>query len=466
MSNLAEIFTGDAKVVISPDEMRAWVMLPPPPKGVKYTVDATAQWLEENKVVYGVSREMIRDALDSGRTYELLEVARGDAAQDATAGSYELCIERKPFTGLRANTDGSLIYDDLSFLTEVPAGTPLAHVIAADPGKAGTTVTGQPVEPRAAEGGRELKGSGFVLNEAGTQYVAPVLSHISFVNEELVVTPLRKEESWAPEQGKLTFDGNVVVEKDIHSGCEIEVTGSLYVEGRTLTAEIKAGRNVLLGKGMRGAQGFGNIVAGEYIWGMVFESATIKAGRDLHANHLQGCEVTVEGRCVVLGGRGQIANTTLYAREGVVCAVLGNEMKSGTVLRVGMSQELIDRYEGVERRMVKTTQDIQSLQQNITAYEKINRMKPDKGKSAPEYKEMVTRKEQQLKVLQLLDAERTRTKRTIEAYSAVNVIARSRVFPGVTIVIDTRSYEVERPLQRVKFKRDGDIVEAIESPGQ
>ena len=112
MSDLANIFSPDAKVVISPDEMRAWIMLPPPPKGVKYTLQAVQEWLPQNGVVYGAREEMIKKALASGKTYALLEVARGDEAQQSEGGRYEMRVEVKPFTGLRANADGSLIYDD------------------------------------------------------------------------------------------------------------------------------------------------------------------------------------------------------------------------------------------------------------------------------------------------------------------------------------------------------------------
>ncbi len=459
MGDLTQIFTEGSKVVISPDEMRAWIILAPPPKGVSYTVAAVKEWLPQHGVVYGVSDDMIAAAINGGKTFEMLEVARGAEPQDPESGSYTMKVDIKPFTGLRANADGSLIYDDLSFLQEVAEGEVLAEVIPAKPGAPGTSVKGEPVPAKEPVDGMTLQGSGFVLSEDGSRYIAPVRSHLNMVSNELVATPCLRVESVTAEDGPLHFEGNVVVEGDVHAGAHIEADGSVFVGGRAEWATIKAGRNILLGEGMRSTGEIGLVEAKDNVWGKVFESTNIRAGGDLCANQILGCEARVEGRARILGGRGTIANTALYAKAGVVCQQLGDESRSRTEISVGMGSDLIERFEGVQKRMVKLTQDIQNLLQSIAAYEKINRQKPDKGKNTPEYRQMVAKKEQAMSVLNILEAERIRTKRTIDGFSAVTVLAKGRVFQGVVVNIDTRSYEVDKTMTGVKFKRDGDVIE-------
>ncbi|MDL2253273.1 FapA family protein [Ruminococcaceae bacterium OttesenSCG-928-I18] len=463
MSDLSNIFPPDAKVVISPDEMRAWIMLPPAPQGVKYTLEAVQQWLPQNGVVYGAREDMINKALASGKTYELLEVARGDEPQAPEGGSYEMRVEVKPFTGLAANSDGSLIYDDLSFLQPVPEGQVLAEIVPAKPGVAGKSVTGNAVAPKEGKPDVVLKGKGFVVSEDGRRYVAPVASHLSMVSEELVATPYIQRESLKPEDGPLRFNGNIVIEKDVHAGAVIEASGSVFVGGRCENAKIKAGRNILLGGGMYSSGEIGQVEAKENLWGMMFESVNLKAGGDLCANHLMGCEASAEGRALITGGRGMIVNTSLYARGGVVCQQLGDESGSKTTVSVGMGAELIERFESVEKRMVKLTQDIQNLLQSITAFEKINRNKPDRGKNTNEYRELVAKKDQALSVLNITEGERARLKRTMDSFSVVSIIVKDRVFPGVVVRIDTRLYEVDRPMQKLKFRRSGEVVELVSS---
>lgn len=456
---LTDIFTADAKVVISPDKMRAWVMLPPPPAGQNYTAEAIKEWLPGQGVVYGARDGMIQKAATAGKYFELLEVARGDEPTHPAGGGYTLRVEKIPFSGLRGNPDGSLFYDDLSFLQEVPAGAVLADINPAMPGAAGRAVTGEEVPPPEGTADKILMGSGFVLSEDGTKALAPSLSHVSVVNDQLVVVPLLRLEKLSTGDAPVDFEGNVLVEGDMQSGTSITAGGSLFVVGRCDAAALKAGRNLLLCQGMRSQVGFGRAEAADNVWGLCFESAEISAGGDLCANHLTGCEASCGGRALILGGRGLIASTNLDAKGGVIAAVLGDG-RSEVNIRAGMDADLIERGDMVEKKLSKLNIDLQSLGQNIAAIERINRTKPDKGKSDPSYKEMTAKRDQMRSVLAIIEGERTRLKRTMDQFSSVSIIARERAMKGVTVVLDTRSFTLTREMDRVKFKRKNDVVEA------
>lgn len=461
MSDLNQIFTDGAKVVISPDKMRAWVMLPPPAGGVKYTIEAVTAWLPQNGVVYGADQALIRAALASRKYHELLEVARGDAPVPASGGGYTLMVEKRPFTGLSGNPDGSLHYENLGFLQEVPEGKILAEIFAPHAGAPGKTVTGEPVEPKEVDAAQILEGSGYAITDEGRYYRAPVVSHVSIANDQLIVTPVLKLGDVKPDGGPVQFEGNVLVEGDVHSGSSITATGSIFVKGKCTMASLNAGRHVLLCEGMRSAEGIGVVEAKENVWGKVFESVDITAGGDLCSNHLIGCEANVQGRANILGGRGQISNTEIYAKGGVVAQKLGSERREATTVKAGMDAELIERNDSVENRIGKITVELQSLQQNITAFERINKNKPDKGKKDPKYLEMVGKRDQLMSVLNILSNERTRIKRIMDQFSAVSVIARDSVWPGLTVVIDTRVFEVQRDMQKCKFKRDQDVIKVV-----
>lgn len=457
---LTDIFTGDAKVVISPDKMRAWVMLPPPPKGQQYTAEAIREWLPGQGVVYGARDGMVQKAAAAGKYYEMLEVARGDEPTAPVGGGYTLRVEKIPFSGLRGNPDGSLFYDDLSFLQEAAQGAVLADINPAQPGAPGRAVTGEEVPPPEPEADKVLMGSGFAVSEDGRHAVAPQLCHVSVINDQLVAVPLLKLEQLAAADGPVQFDGNVMVTGDVQAGSALEATGSIFVVGRCDAAAISAGRNLLLCQGMRSQGGYGKVAAKENVWGLCFESVDIKAGGDICANHLTGCEAKCQGRALVLGGRGLVSATTLYAKGGVIAAVLGDAQGTRTTVSAGMESDLLERGEMIEKKLQKLNADIQSVSQNMTAIERINRQKPDKGKNDPSYKEMVAKREQMRSVLTIIEGERTRLKRTIDQFSATSIIARERAYPGVTIIVDTRGMDVAREMDRVKFKRRNDVVEA------
>ncbi len=460
MSVLTDVFRDGAKVVISPDKMRAWVWLPPPAKGVRYTEEAIAQWLPQNGVVFGANVQMIRGAVESKKYNDLLEVARGVMPTPAIKKNYDLKVEKKLFLGLSATRDGSLMYDNLHFLQEVHPGQVLAEIIPETPAQNGMTVTGEPILPGAAKPGRTLEGSGFVISPDGLKAVAPVLSHVGFVNDAMVVTPVKKIEDLLGNDPPCEFDGNVVVEGDLGQGAKINAGGSIYVLGNASSATLTAKNNILLSKGMRADGAFGQIEAGGNVWGLFFESCNIKAEGDICANHVGGCEINVNGRASILGGRGYIAYTNLYARMGVVAVQLGGAEGDTSLISAGMTSELIERFAGVEKSIERLNTDIQALQQNIVAHERVNRMRADKGRNNPTYQEMLKRREQSLGVYKILSEEYTKVKRSIEKYSNVSIIARNFAMKGITVGIDTRTRRITTTRERTKFYREGEYIES------
>ncbi len=461
MADVADLSALGAKVSISPDKMRAWVILPRPPKGAGYTAGALTAWLPVQGVTHGVSAEMVKDAVNSGKYDDLLEVARGTAPVEPVGAGYTLCINKKPFTGLPGNSDGSLYYDDLSFLQEANPGDVLAELTPGTPGKDGMDVTGTPVPPRKTAEDSELKGSGFALRDDGFAFVAPGLSHVGVVNGQLMVTPLLKLAAVSPEDGEVSAPGNILVEGNVAAGSKLKAGGSVFVKGRCDTCDITAGHNVLVSGGVRSANGFSRITASSNVWGMCFEGCTIKAGGDICANHLRGCEVDVEGRASILGGAGQIGSSTVYAKNGIIAQVIGQGTGDNTVVKAGMGSELFERQDALARRMEKLSADIQALGQSASAFERINRNRPDKGRSDPAYKDMVKRRDQQIGVLNILNTENTRLKRTMEQFAAVNIIARDKIFAGVEIVLDTRRLTVAATTERAKFRRVREAVELV-----
>lgn len=460
MNKENHIFSEGSRVVISPDEMRAWITLTPPKKGVRYTAEAVAAWLPQQGVVYGADAALIRTAVASQKYDELLEVARGDRAIDGGGGGYKIHTDAKPFTGLSSHMDGALHYDDLSFLQEAQEGEILAEIFPLEEGVPGKTVTGEVVKPREGNKMRPLEGEGYDITDDGRYFRAPSLSHVSLANNRLVVTPLLKIEELHPEQGPLSFEGNVFVDGNIYPGSTIHATGSIFVTGGAASANLKAGRHLFLSKGMRSHGGIATLEAEENIWGMAFESADITAGGNLSSNHLIGCDARVEGHVSVIGGLGQIANTSLYAKGGVLAQTIGSRQKDQTTIRVGMEAELIERNRAVQSRLDKLGVDVQAVQQNINAHEQINRFKEGKGRDNPQYQDMVTKRDQLLATFDLLTTERTRLKRIIDQHSGVSIIVREVIYPGTTISIDTYHRDITEPMHRCKFVRDHDYIEA------
>ncbi len=453
------IFSHGAKVVFSPDKMRAWVSLTPPQSGAAYTVQAIAEWLPTQGVVYGADDGMINAAISSEKYDTLLEVARGKEPVDAQGADFTLKVSNVPFSGLKSTGDGALIYDDLYFLNEANEGDILAEIIPAIPSQEGIAVTGESIHPRHTEASdKELHGSGFVVSSDGKHYLAPCLSHISFVNEQLILTPLKKIDSLTPEDGEISFKGNVLVDGDIAPHSQLSASGSIYVTGRAMSATIKAGNNLLLCKGMQDGGTFGSVEAKGHVWGLRFESCHIKAEGNIHANYLMGCEARCNGMASIIGGRALIDSTNLYAKGGVITGTIGGVGNSA--VSAGLEREFFQRYDTIGKKIDRLNIDIQSAQQNLTTHERIHKGKADKGKNDPSYKDMLLKRNQSLSVLNILTAERTRMKRVLGQASSVVIIVRTAAAPGTTITIDTHSMQIVSTMKKTRFRCKDDLISA------
>ncbi len=457
-----QLFANGARVSISPDDMRAWVILPPPPAGMAYTAAALAAWLPTQGVVFGVQPAMLAAAAASRKYDELLEVARGEYPVEPQGAGYKLLIDPKPFTGLNGNADGSLFYDDFSFLQEARPGDVLAELTPPVPGRAGTDVRGHTVPPRKSEAeDDELPGTGFTVSADGAKLLAPVLSHVGMANGQLVVTPLKKRGSVGPEDGIVEVDGNLFVEGNVTAGSTIKATGSVFVTGKCETADIEAGRNVLLAGGMRSGGGFGEVNAGGSVWGACFEHCTINAGGDICANYLRGCEATAGGRSLILGGSAQVAASSLYAKNGIVAGTLGFAPNDGTLVQAGIRADVFAQQDTLSRNIQRIAVDIEALNKNISAFERIHKFHPEKLQNNPAYTAMLEKRVQAVGSLAELNEENKRTKRMIDQGAFTAIIARERVFAGVEVMIDMRSLAVPRDLPRTKFRRAGQMIETL-----
>ena len=160
-----------------------------------------------------------------------------------------------------------------------------------------------------------------------------------------------------------------------------------------------------------------------------------------------------------------VSGSHLYAKNGVAAGTLGDG-RSETVIAAGMDKEFLDRYNAVVARDDRLNIEVRSLQQAVATHERVNKMKPDKGRKDNAYRDMVKKRDQLLSTLTILSRERARMKRTVDQFSAVSIVAREIAKPGVVIVIDTRSMKVELPMPRIKFRRDLERISAVYALGR
>ena len=200
-----------AKVRITEDRMKAYVMLPrllPGTAPAQYTAADIIAALHEKSVVFGVKQDEISNLIIDpifGREYL---VAEGQETKEGVSGEYELLFSndfnRKP----KELPDGSVDYMSIKTVETIAEGDTIAIYHPAIPGTDGTSVIGRKVQAKRVRDLPPLAGKGFSRSEDGLLYTADISGKIEKQGERIIISPVYEvRETVGVEVGDIDFAG-------------------------------------------------------------------------------------------------------------------------------------------------------------------------------------------------------------------------------------------------------------------
>lgn len=279
---------------ISADKLNVYLTLLPAEGGAPIG-DQVLNALMQQGILYGIQRDVLQAALNSGLCENLL-IAHGDEPEASHPAEFVSLLENIRSRKRHADADKVVDFRDLGQLLLVQPGDALMRRIPAKPGKNGIDVFGQsilaaPVEDKAFPA--TIKGAEISADDPDLLVAAnpgqPVL-HDNCV----VVNPVIEVANVDLESGNITFEGTVKVLGDIKSGMHLIVTGDVIVEGAVESAEVVAGGDVSV-KG--GVIGHAEVVAGALE--RPDAASRIRCGGSLHALFLENTHVEASKSIVV-----------------------------------------------------------------------------------------------------------------------------------------------------------------------
>ena len=337
-------------VTVSKDRMRAYVFPVPSepetedgdgerPALEPVTMEAVQAALERAGVTFGIDEEAIRRFVEEGPDRQPTCVARGVPVEHGTDARLQYLFQEQGHAPrLEAlDTTGRVDYREAFGVESVPAGTVLARMQPATPGRQGTTVLG---EPLSAMPGRDLDVARFVGNGAevgpdGESIVAAIAGLPSLAGGRVSVAPVYKVNGDVDfSTGNIEFHGSVVVTGNVLAGFRIRAEGDIEVKGFVEAAELAAGGNVIIRGGVNGRE-TGRITAGGDVHARFIEGTWVRAGGSvLVGNEIMRSHV-VAGGAVVVNGAGILSGGETRAARYVQVRNLGSEMGVATRVLVG-----------------------------------------------------------------------------------------------------------------------------------
>lgn len=223
----------------------------------RYSVAELKQTLAEHGVVFGIRDDQLERLARDG-SLDWVVVAEGMRPQDGIDGRIELIVHKDDW-GMLNRPDSPFRDQLMRDIESVEQGQLVARLYPPQPGKDGTTVTGQPIPHKPGKTVQLRAGKGVRLNEAETEAIAEISGRPVLNRNVVTILPIHVVKGDLTfREGGIRFKGDVAVHGNVLDGVELEAVGNVYLYGNVNNARIAAQGDIRAEKTVFG----GRLIAG------------------------------------------------------------------------------------------------------------------------------------------------------------------------------------------------------------
>lgn len=418
-----------------------------------FSVEELNGLLQENGVVAGIREETLEELAQGRKNYEETLVAVGSAAKDGRDGFFEYYFDPDPPMKPIILSDGSVDYNVLGKIELVTEGQHLATYHPSQPSADGWDVLGNTIEAYVGKELPPLQCKRCEVDESGRNYYADTEGNVTVADGCLTVTPVYVVKgNLGAATGSVDFHGDVFVEGNVYAGVTVKTTGNITINGHVETANLFAGKDVILKNGMQGS-GNGVIRAGRNVMARFIEQTKVYAGNEVNTGALMNCEVEAGQSVVIAGNRGSIIGGTVTAVEQITAASIGNRAGVTTQIVIGLDCEFKYKMAKIDSQIAdyqKKMMDAESALERIAWQLQSQPLTPERNQEKAEQmrkkihyqlklKEITTKREQ------VIDINRRAADGKVVVSGAVNA--------GSIVIINGMREELHSGFRDVTFKK-------------
>jgi uncharacterized protein len=436
------------KVKLSHDRLKAELILDFGSKEKTFSVDELMNILKEEKIVFGVKRDVVTKISEDPTSIEYpITIAAGEPKVDG-ADSY-----------LRNELQQNSLEDDKVFnfrsvlhIPSVRKGQLLASIVPPMNGRNGTDVTGKTIHAKPGRPLRIKPGNNVVL--ALNQFFAACDGQVSITPKTISVNPVFEVKGDLDlRTGNIDFVGNIAIRGNVPSGYELKAGGDIIVDGLVEAANLHAEGNIIIKGGVAGAMK-GKVSSGGSVLANYLNQANVKSGQDIIVrSSILHSKLTAAGNVECRSGT--IIGGTISAGRDISVKELGNELFTKTELAVGWDPLL-------EQAEHETLQSIETAKANIRKLTEIEVKVAEIGKRSgaltAEQKQMIakqrnTRLNVEAGLAELLsEFEFLQIEKQDRLHSSLFVF--DKVFPNTKVFFGKYAFLTNQLYKKVSFHLD------------
>lgn len=433
------------------NDMEAYLQLSIPTDDVHYTIEFLKTVLEENGIRYGIDQKALQRIIAEDIYNRPILVARGKCAVDGVDGYYEYKFNHHKDNKPQVKADGTVDYWSVNSIQLVAVGDVLAVYHPPVQGEDGMTVRAVPVLAKRGKEQSILKGKGFTRSADGQTYVAEIDGKIEMQGDRMMVLAVHEIGGDADiSTGNIDFRGDVVIHGNVGNGIVINATGSITIDGTVEACTLKAGKDIILRRGMLGGNRALVATKGN-VFAKFFESTRIEAEGMIQADVLMNCNIDCKGKIVLTGRRASIIGGEVHAVEGIEVFSLGNDAEVRTYIYAGADPDLHTRMSMLERKIADVKEELAKVEKGIEQFKILEREKQVSYASDPRRMALLRIRIKDNATLAESEAEYHRLEELLGRSVGATIKVLDKIYPGVQLHIGIERMNIQNEASNVEF---------------
>ncbi|MEL7649252.1 MAG: FapA family protein [Sedimentibacter sp.] len=324
--------------LVSANKLKVYIRVELLDKEASIGSDEIFDYLDEQGIVYGIRKDDISKYCENREYTKELAAACGKEPINGTDAVLVYDFETSKELKFTEKEDGSIDFRNLNNVVNVKKGDVLCHIIPAQKGVDGIDVYGQEIAYRKGKEVSFSHGNNTCVSDDGLSVLATADGSAEITNGKVYVESVYKVENVDNETGNIDFIGNVVINGDVKAGFSVISKGDIKIRGMVEGAHIRAGGDVVIGKGMNG-MGRGTIYARGNITSKYIENAAIESEKCIYAEALINSDVKAGESIMLRGSNAAIIGGTSQAENMIYAKTIGSKTNAETNLVINL-----DRY--------------------------------------------------------------------------------------------------------------------------
>ena len=443
-------------IKIAEDDMTAWLYLTVPGKGKeKYTMEEIMDFIKKNGITTGFHQSNLT-AMIKKKVYEReIVIAKGQPVIEGKDGYYEYKFDPDQHRAPKVLADGSVDYTSMSVLQNVKKDEVIAIYHHAEEGENGYDVRGRVLPVKRVKEAAPLRGQVVCSPKNPDVYLAQKDGKIEFKNGKIDIQSLHEINGDVTLiTGKIEFYGDIVINGNVEAGVVIRAGRNIEIQGTVEAVSLFAGGDVILKKGIQGAQR-AKVSARGNVFADFIEHAVVNAGGNVQANTILNSRIASNGEVILTGNKGAIIGGYTHAMLGITATEIGNTAEVRTVVHVG-------RLQTVKAAEMEQSEELQELTEK--ASELLRKKKAANGKIPDimegRIKDLESRIQSLKKELGENIEERKRCEAAIAKGKQAEIVVNGNVYRGTVVCLAQIQMPIERSTCFMKYFQERGMIES------